>query len=205
MAAPATSTDQPMDPLPTFFCPLGAPFEPVHFTKYPPNPAYSEFTLENILLSDPLARTRVTKTISHEGKWYTVLPTLFCDKYNYLPTYLVPMSSPSTPKTNFLQEFTTINDTTSTQMFGVLYITLTCLVDSMVLNSGPWALLGCSLSYIIKLAPILWWVLPSVPPVPPPVSNSVSTNNWHPDTKPKLMIGRDTKILTWNTTDPYPG
>ncbi|KAJ9057321.1 hypothetical protein DSO57_1023851, partial [Entomophthora muscae] len=31
----------------------------------------------------------------------------------------------------------------------------------MVLAAGPWALLGHSASYLIKLAPLLWWALPS--------------------------------------------
>ncbi|KAJ9051743.1 hypothetical protein DSO57_1002006 [Entomophthora muscae] len=48
-------------------------------------------------------------------------------------------------------------------MFGVMYITLTGLIDSMVPTSGPWAILGKLLSYIVKLAPILWWALPAGP------------------------------------------
>ncbi|KAJ9083628.1 hypothetical protein DSO57_1032829 [Entomophthora muscae] len=35
------------------------------------------------------------------------------------------------------------------------------LIDLMVPASGPWYLLGKLLSYIVKLAPILWWALPA--------------------------------------------
>ncbi|KAJ9061125.1 hypothetical protein DSO57_1023565 [Entomophthora muscae] len=31
----------------------------------------------------------------------------------------------------------------------------------MVPATGPWALVGQSASYLIKLAPLLWWALPS--------------------------------------------
>ncbi|KAJ9059842.1 hypothetical protein DSO57_1037340 [Entomophthora muscae] len=42
-----------------------------------------------------------------------------------------------------------------------MYITLTGLINSIVPSSGPWSILRKSLSYIVKLAPILWWALPS--------------------------------------------
>ncbi|KAJ9074084.1 hypothetical protein DSO57_1009680 [Entomophthora muscae] len=71
--------------------------------------------------------------------------------------------------------------TTSTQLFGVLYITLTGLVDSMVPNSGPWSLLRQSVSYIIKLAPILWWALPSGLAAPHPEPPNASAYDWIPD------------------------
>ncbi|KAJ9067454.1 hypothetical protein DSO57_1038921 [Entomophthora muscae] len=57
----------------------------------------------------------------------------------------------------------------------------------MVPNSGPWSLLGQSLSYIIKLAPILWWALPAGLAVPHPEPPNASIYNWLPDT-PSLAI-----------------
>ncbi|KAJ9075440.1 hypothetical protein DSO57_1036155 [Entomophthora muscae] len=69
------------------------------------------------------------------------------------------MTPPVTPRPDHPLKPTAADKTTSTQLFGVIYITLTGLVDSMVPNSGPWSLLGQSVSYIIKLAPILWWAL----------------------------------------------
>ncbi|KAJ9052802.1 hypothetical protein DSO57_1030584 [Entomophthora muscae] len=120
--ATAPSGDQPANPPQALYRPPGAPFEPVHFTKYPPNPAYTEYSLEIILIADPLARTRETEYIGPEEKRYKRPPRLFKDKYNYLPAYFVPMTPPLTPQTNCPMETPTAAKTTSTQLFGVLYI-----------------------------------------------------------------------------------
>ncbi|KAJ9087230.1 hypothetical protein DSO57_1035170 [Entomophthora muscae] len=92
------------------------------------------------------------------------------------------MTPPLTPQPNFPMETPTAAKTTSNQLFGVLYITLTGIVDTMVPNLGPWSLLGQSVSYIIKLAPILWWALPSDPAVFCPKPTNASTYAWLPDT-----------------------
>ncbi|KAJ9082889.1 hypothetical protein DSO57_1000191 [Entomophthora muscae] len=160
------------------YCPPGAPFRPVHFTKYPPNPAYTEYNLETILIADPLARTRETEYIGREGKRIKVLPLLFKDKYNYLPAYFVPMTPPSTLQPDHPMKTLTTAKTTTTQLFEVLYITLTGMVDTMVPNSGHWYFLGGSLSYIIKLAPILWWALSSGPAIFCPKPTNASTYAW---------------------------
>ncbi|KAJ9068776.1 hypothetical protein DSO57_1025248, partial [Entomophthora muscae] len=121
---------------------------PVHFTEYPPKPVYLEFTLEEILIYDPEARTRETETVYREGTKIIIAPLLFCNKYNYFPTYSVPMTPSLTLQLNCLQESIAANKSTSNQIFGVMYITLTGLIDSMVPTSGPWALLGKLLSFI---------------------------------------------------------
>ncbi|KAJ9079530.1 hypothetical protein DSO57_1034614 [Entomophthora muscae] len=163
-------------------------FGPVHFTKYPPNPAYLEFDLETILIADSLARNRETEYIGHKGKWYKVTPLLLKDKYSYLPAYFVPMTPPLTLQPNCPMKPSPTAKTTSTQMFGVLYITLMGLVDSMVPNSGPWFLLWQYVLYIINLAPILWWALPTGPAVPCPKSPNASTYAWLPDTAKPLNL-----------------
>ncbi|KAJ9051770.1 hypothetical protein DSO57_1001528 [Entomophthora muscae] len=140
-------------------------------TPPPPNPAYLEFTLEEILIYDPEARTRETETVYREGHKITIPPLLFRSQLNHLPAYLVPMTLPLTLQPNRPQESVAANESTSTQIFGVMYITLTGLIDSMVPASGPWALLGKLLSYIVKLAPILWWALPAGPAGRPLVSS----------------------------------
>ncbi|KAJ9078389.1 hypothetical protein DSO57_1007105 [Entomophthora muscae] len=157
------------------YCPPGAPFRPVHSTEYPPNPTYTEYNLETILIANPLARTRETEYIGREEKRIEVLPLLFKDKVNYLPAYFFPMTLPLTLQPNCPMETPTAAKTTSTQLFGVIYITLTGMVDTMVPNSGPCCLLGQSISYIIKLALILWWALPSGPTLFCPKPTNAST------------------------------
>ncbi|KAJ9048255.1 hypothetical protein DSO57_1036827 [Entomophthora muscae] len=98
------------------------------------------------------------------------------------------MTPPLTPRPDRPMEPTTATKTTSTQLFGVLYITLTGLVDSVVPNSGPWSLLGQSLSYIIKLEPILWWALPAGSTAPHPEPLNASTYDWLPDIQGRYTL-----------------
>ncbi|KAJ9090119.1 hypothetical protein DSO57_1005856 [Entomophthora muscae] len=77
----------------------------------------------------------------------------------------------SLPMSNHPQEVVEANKSTSTQLFRVMYIILTGIVDFMVPSNGPWAIIGKYLSYIVKLAPILWWALPSRPAGCPPASS----------------------------------
>ncbi|KAJ9057705.1 hypothetical protein DSO57_1020040 [Entomophthora muscae] len=102
------------------------------------------------------------------------------------------MTSPLTPQPDCLLEPTTAAETTYTQLFGVLYITLTRLVDSVVPNSGPWSLLRCSVSYIIKIAPILWWALPTGSAAPHPELPNASTYNWLPG-----MASASGNMIVW--------
>ncbi|KAJ9088309.1 hypothetical protein DSO57_1024354 [Entomophthora muscae] len=172
--ATTPSGDQPVDPSQALYRPPGAPFGPVHFTKYPPNPAYAE--------------TRETEYIGREGKWYKRPPRFFKEKYNYLPAYFVPMTPPLNPRPNRPMETPTAAETTSTQLFEVLYITLTGMMDSMIPTSGPWSLLRQSMSYIIKLAPILWWALPTGLAHPHPEPPNASTYAWFPDTTYAITV-----------------
>ncbi|KAJ9065406.1 hypothetical protein DSO57_1019994 [Entomophthora muscae] len=90
------------------------------------------------------------------------------------------MFSPVTPCADYLQDLGVANETMFIQLFGVMYIMGTGLVNSMVSTSGPWSLLGWSLSYIIMLVPILWWVLPTGPEVPLPMSATAPCHTWLP-------------------------
>ncbi|KAJ9055910.1 hypothetical protein DSO57_1038461 [Entomophthora muscae] len=60
------------------------------------------------------------ETIYREGTKITIPPLLFCNKYNYLPVYLVPMTPPLTPQPNCPQEYVAANESTSTQIFKVI-------------------------------------------------------------------------------------
>ncbi|KAJ9065122.1 hypothetical protein DSO57_1023005 [Entomophthora muscae] len=85
-------------------------------------------------------------------------------------------------------ETPTAEETTSTQLFGVLYITLTGMVDSMIPTYGPWSLLGQSMSYVIKLAPILWWALPTSLAQPRPKLSNASTYAWFLDRRTQERV-----------------
>ncbi|KAJ9072431.1 hypothetical protein DSO57_1027581 [Entomophthora muscae] len=180
--ATSPSRDQSANLPQALYRPPGAPFGHVHFTKYPPSPAYLKYNLETILIADPLERTIETKLIGREGKLYEIPPLFFKDKYNYLLEYFFPMTPSLTLQLDCPIEPPTTAKTMSNQLFGVLYTTLTGMVDSMVPDSGPWSFLGRSVSYIIKLAPILWWALPTGPVVPCPEPLNSSTYAWLPDT-----------------------
>ncbi|KAJ9064560.1 hypothetical protein DSO57_1029340 [Entomophthora muscae] len=97
------------------------------------------------------------------------------------------MTPPLTLQLNRPQEPAAASESTPTQIFGVLYITLTGLIDSIVPSSGPWAILRRSLLYIVKLAPILWWALSSGPAGCPPVSSPEFTTRWIPDIRDIIL------------------
>ncbi|KAJ9090396.1 hypothetical protein DSO57_1002709 [Entomophthora muscae] len=92
------------------------------------------------------------------------------------------MEAPPTPKPDRLHPTPGLSLPTANQYSGIAYITLAGLVDTMVPASGPWALVGCSASYLIKLAPLLWWALPSSQPCKLAAeANSPSPGMWYPD------------------------
>ncbi|KAJ9073166.1 hypothetical protein DSO57_1019386 [Entomophthora muscae] len=99
------------------------------------------------------------------------------------------MTPPLTPQPDHPQESIAADESTSTQIFGVMYITLTGLIDSMVPTNGPRAILGKSLSYIVKLAPTLWWALPAGPAGRLPASPQEPPTSWIPDTDVHLFLG----------------
>ncbi|KAJ9066377.1 hypothetical protein DSO57_1010119 [Entomophthora muscae] len=112
------------------------------------------------------------------------------------------MTPPLTPQPDHQMEPLPAAETMSTQFFGVLYISLTGLVDSMLPNSGPWSFFGQSVSYIIKLVPILWWSLPTGLAVPCPESPNAFTYAWLPGTKrPKKRKGFREKQSLSNRND----
>ncbi|KAJ9082496.1 hypothetical protein DSO57_1004061 [Entomophthora muscae] len=116
------------------------------------------------------------------------------------------MTPPVTPRLDCTLEPTAAAEATSTQLFGVLYINLTGLVDSMVPNSGPWSLLRQSISYIIKLAPILWWALPAGLAAPHPKPPNASTYDWILKIKAPFNMAFDnpaTHLMYYDTLKPH--
>ncbi|KAJ9072237.1 hypothetical protein DSO57_1029682 [Entomophthora muscae] len=150
----------PPAPLPAVFCPPGAPFGPVNFTDYPLKPEYKDYTPEKIIKLDPLAHIQSAVRYNCQGPWIFSTPKLFRGKFNYLPAYNVYMESPVTPKPMPASSSNLPTGHTS-KLFGIVYITLTRVVDTIVPAAGPWSWLRKSASYLLKLAPLLWWALPA--------------------------------------------
>ncbi|KAJ9072941.1 hypothetical protein DSO57_1021820 [Entomophthora muscae] len=55
------------------------------------------------------------------------------------------------------------------------------LIDSALLATGPWAMAGKALSYLVKLGLIIWWAMP-VPALTPPSPAEAPHYSWYPDT-----------------------
>ncbi|KAJ9049026.1 hypothetical protein DSO57_1028802 [Entomophthora muscae] len=70
------------------------------------------------------------------------------------------------------------------KLFGIVYITLTGVVDTIVLASNLWSWVGKSASYLLKLAPLLWWTLPAKNPAQvTPEKNGPAAQDWISDTR----------------------
>ncbi|KAJ9071486.1 hypothetical protein DSO57_1036422 [Entomophthora muscae] len=153
----------PPAPTPAVFCPVGVPFGPVHFTEYPLKPEYKDYTADNILAQDLLARTTE-------------------DKYNFLPAYQMDMEPPVTPKPMPSPAIKLSLDHTN-KLFGIVYITITGVIDTIVPAAGPWLWVGKPMSYLIKLAPILWWALLTQSATRQfPNTSKPANQGWFPDT-----------------------
>ncbi|KAJ9063982.1 hypothetical protein DSO57_1035155 [Entomophthora muscae] len=141
-------------------CSSGVPFGPVHFTDYPLKSEYKEYTLEKMLELNSLAHIQSAIRYNRQGPWIFSTPKLFRGKFNYLPAYNLPMEPPVTPKPmpTSLPDLPTNH---SRKLFGIAYITLTGVIDTIIPAVGPWSWVGKSSSYLLKLAPLLWWALPA--------------------------------------------
>ncbi|KAJ9058090.1 hypothetical protein DSO57_1015887 [Entomophthora muscae] len=168
------------------YLPPGAPFGLVHFTEYPLKPEYKDYTADNIIAQDPLARTTNLTRYNRKGPWYVTKPRLFRDKYNFLPAYQVDMEPPAIPKPMPASAAELPLDHTN-KLFRIVYITLTGVIDTIVPAAGPWSWVGKSMSYLIKLAPILWWALPTQSAIRQfPNTSEPADQGWFPETQPKF-------------------
>ncbi|KAJ9087672.1 hypothetical protein DSO57_1030838 [Entomophthora muscae] len=69
------------------------------------------------------------------------------------------------------------------KLYGIVYITLTGVVDTIIPAAGSWSWVGKYASYLLKLAPLLWWALPARNPAQViPKNNGPATQDWIPDT-----------------------
>ncbi|KAJ9059713.1 hypothetical protein DSO57_1038611 [Entomophthora muscae] len=179
----------PPAPLPAVFCPPGVPFGPVHFTKYQLKPKDKDYTPEKIIKLDPLAHIQSAIRYNRQGLWIFSTPKLFRGKFNYLPAYNIYMELPVTPKPMPASSPDLLTSHTS-KLFGIMYITLTGVVDTIVPAAGLWSWVGKSASYLLKLAPLLWWALPAKNPAQvTPKTSRPAAQEWIPDTW--LLISED--------------
>ncbi|KAJ9050524.1 hypothetical protein DSO57_1013761 [Entomophthora muscae] len=159
----------PVDKTKVFdYChPANASFGPVHFTEYPPNPDHKPWTLEDLQWYTRPKAPKEPYQIFCNGKAITIYPLIFNRKYNNPAAYLVPMKPPPTPKPTMSTPPTSDAAVQSSQFLGVLYLTLTRLIDFALPTAGPWAVAGKAFSCLLKLGPIIWWAI-SVPVLTPP-------------------------------------
>ncbi|KAJ9054799.1 hypothetical protein DSO57_1010434 [Entomophthora muscae] len=159
--------------------------------EYHLKPKYKEFTLENILEKDPLAWSNTQLRYNIQGPWNYTKPCLFRDKYNLLSAYQLEMEQLITPKLMPGSAPKLPLDHTN-KLFGIVYTTLTGVIDTIIPAADPWSWVGKEMSYLTKLAPILWWALAANP-----VARGVQkTMGWPP------QVGSwTTCIATWIKTE----
>ncbi|KAJ9065287.1 hypothetical protein DSO57_1021347 [Entomophthora muscae] len=96
------------------------------------------------------------------------------------------MEPPPAPKPTISTSPTSDATGQSSQFLGVLYLTLTGLIDSALPAAGPWAVAGKALSYLVKFGPIIWWAMP-VPASTPPSPSGAPRYSWYPDTTKQVV------------------
>ncbi|KAJ9064775.1 hypothetical protein DSO57_1026798 [Entomophthora muscae] len=115
---------------------------------------------------------------------------LFRGKFNYLPAYNLPMAPPVTPKPmpTSSPELTTDH---SGKLFGIVYITLTGVIVTIITAIDLRSWVGKSASYLLKLAPLLWWALPAKTLAQvTPENNRPAAQDWIPDSwNPRFQQG----------------
>ncbi|KAJ9065552.1 hypothetical protein DSO57_1018270 [Entomophthora muscae] len=91
------------------------------------------------------------------------------------------MELPMTPKTIPASLPDLPTDHTG-KLFGIVYITLTGVIDTIVPAAGLWSWVRKSVSYLLKLAPLLWWTLPAKTLAQvTPENNRLAAQDWIPD------------------------
>ncbi|KAJ9057429.1 hypothetical protein DSO57_1022847 [Entomophthora muscae] len=86
--------------------------------------------------------------------------SLLSTRYNFLSAYQLNMELPITPKPLPVSASKLSLDHTN-KLFGIVYIPLTGVIDTIIPAAGPWSWVKKLMSYLIKLVPVLWWALPA--------------------------------------------
>ncbi|KAJ9066354.1 hypothetical protein DSO57_1010308 [Entomophthora muscae] len=137
------------------------------------------------------------------GNEITIYSLIFNRKYNSPTAYLIPMKPPPTPKLTVSSPHTSDASGQSSQFLGGLYMTLSGLIESDLPATGPWAMAGKALFYLVKLGSIIWWTM-LVPASDPPFSEGASKSSWYPET-PSLVGRKSTTRTSSINTDKAKG
>ncbi|KAJ9055349.1 hypothetical protein DSO57_1004866, partial [Entomophthora muscae] len=131
---------------------------------------------------DLLAQSKVLTRYNSKDPWHVTEPYLFRDKLNFLPAYQSDMVLSVTPKPIPASAAELPLDYTN-KLFGIVYINLTGVIDTIVLTAGLWSWVRKLMSYLIKLVPILWWALPTQPAAHQfPDASKLAAQGWFPGT-----------------------
>ncbi|KAJ9062547.1 hypothetical protein DSO57_1009603 [Entomophthora muscae] len=169
-------------PLPAVFYPPGVPFRPIHFTNYPLKSDARNIPWKKILKLNPLAHIQSAVRYNQQGPWIFSTPKLFRGKFNYLPAYNLSMEPPVTPKP-MPASLPNLPANHSGKLFWIVYTLLTGVIDTIIPAAGLWSWVEKLASYLLKLAPLLWWALPTKNPAQvTPENNGPATQDWIPDT-----------------------
>ncbi|KAJ9084344.1 hypothetical protein DSO57_1025538 [Entomophthora muscae] len=90
------------------------------------------------------------------------------------------MEPPVTPKPMLASSPDLPTDHTI-KFLGIVYITLTGVIDTIIPAAGLWSWVGKFMYYLIKLALILWWALPAKPATCVFSKKRAGTQGWIPD------------------------
>ncbi|KAJ9080734.1 hypothetical protein DSO57_1021802 [Entomophthora muscae] len=173
----------PPAPLPAVFCPPDVPFGPVHFTNYPLKSEYKDYTPEKILKLNPLACIQSAVRYNQQGLWIFSTPKLFIGKFNYLHAYNLPMEPPVTPKP-MPASSPNLPTNHSGKLFGIVYITLIGVINTIILAAGLWSWLPSCGGYCLQknLAQVT------------PGNNGPAAQDWIPE-KMKCQAGSSNWVL----------
>ncbi|KAJ9070470.1 hypothetical protein DSO57_1007662 [Entomophthora muscae] len=100
------------------------------------------------------------------------------------------MELPMTPKPMPASSPNLLTDRTG-KLFGIVYITLTGVIDTIIPASGLRSWVGKSFSYLFKLVPLLWWALPAKNLAQViPENNRLAAHVWFPDKDYQIVKGQ---------------
>ncbi|KAJ9054399.1 hypothetical protein DSO57_1015215 [Entomophthora muscae] len=98
-----------------------------------------------------------------------------------MSAYKLHMELPVTPKPMPASSLDLLTNHTG-KMFGIVYIILTGVIDTIIPAAGLWSWVRKSFSYLFKLAPLLWWTLPAKNPAQViPETDGPAAQDWIPD------------------------